>query len=79
MRKKHYIITVLVLVIVFAIAGCSNQAPAASDAEINIEQVNSFLNESAGLGSDGMSSKHAPHDACSSQNRACSVTAHGSS
>lgn len=54
MKRKHYIITVLVLVIVFAIAGCSNQAPAASDAEITIDQVNSFLNESAGLGSDGI-------------------------
>lgn len=54
MERKHYIITVLVLVIVFAIAGCSNQAPAASDAEITIDQVNSFLNESAGLGSDGI-------------------------
>ncbi len=54
MRKKHYIITVLVLAMIFIIAGCSNETPAASDTEITIDQVNSFLNESAGLGSDGI-------------------------
>lgn len=54
MNKKHYIFAVLVLVIVLIISGCSNQTPAVSDSEITIEQVNAFLNESGGLGSNGI-------------------------
>lgn len=60
MNKKHYILTILVLVLVFVISGCSNnQAANAAEAsvtetDINIEQINAFLNESAGLGPDGI-------------------------
>lgn len=59
MNRKHYILTILVLVLVFAISGCSNnQTPGAqaeaAEPEINLDQINAFLNESGGLGPDGI-------------------------
>ena len=54
MNRKLYIFAAI-LVLVFIAAGCSNsQAPAASDSEITLDQINTFLNESAGLGSGGI-------------------------
>lgn len=55
MKRKHYIFAVLVLILIFVISGCSNtQNPAGSEADITLEQVNDFLNNSAGLGPNGI-------------------------
>ncbi len=55
MKRKHYIFAVLVLILIFIVSGCSNtQNSADSKADITIEQVNDFLNNSAGLGPNGI-------------------------
>ena len=55
MKNKHFIFAALVLIIIFTVSGCSsNQAPVAADTEITIEQINTFLNETAGLGPNGI-------------------------
>lgn len=53
MKKRHYIFTILILVLTFVISGCS-QPTNASEADITLDQVNDFLNESAGLGPNGI-------------------------
>ena len=53
MKKRHYIFTILILALTFVISGCS-QPTDASEGDITLEQVNAFLNESAGLGPNGI-------------------------
>jgi len=55
MKRKYFIFATLVLILIFVISGCSNtQNPSGSEAEITLEQVNDFLNNSAGLGANGI-------------------------
>lgn len=55
MKRKHYIFAALVMILIFIVVGCSStQGLTASESKITIEQVNDFLNNSAGLGQHGI-------------------------